>query len=188
VFISGKFMHKYDLSELRDQFAYIPQDAYLYSGSILNNIRYGKPKADREQIIASAQAANAHNFIIEFPDGYETMVGERGTRLSGGQRQRIAIARALLKEAPILLLDEATSALDSESEELVQQALETLMQGRTTLVIAHRLSTIQNADLIYVIEQGKAVETGAWDELLAQGGVFYRLHELQFKDEGEEAK
>ena len=124
----------------------MPQDAYLFAGTIYDNIRYGKPEASAEQIEAAAKAAFAHEFISKFPEGYQTVVGERGARLSGGQRQRIAIARALLKNAPILLLDEATCALDSESEQIVQQALEVLMRGRTTLVIAHRFSTILNAD------------------------------------------
>ena len=144
----GKPIHDYSLRELRDLFAFVPQDAYLYSGSVLENIRYGKMDATEAEIIAAARASFAHDFILELPDGYNTLVGERGAHLSGGQRQRIAIARALLKNAPILLLDEATSALDSESEELVQQALNVLMRGRTTLAIAHRLSTIENADVI----------------------------------------
>ncbi len=183
VFASGKSINAYRLGELRQLFAYIPQDAYLYSGSILENIRYGKPDASQDQIIAVARAAYAHEFISEFPEGYETTVGERGARLSGGQRQRIAIARALLKDAPVLLLDEATSALDSESEEVVQRALAVLMRGRTVLVIAHRISTVEHADVIYVVDGGKVVESGTHNELLALHGLFYRLHELQFRDE-----
>jgi ATP-binding cassette subfamily B protein len=185
VFVAGKSANTYRLSALRDLFAYIPQDAYLYSGSILDNIGYGKPGASQEQVIAAARAAYAHDFISEFPAGYETQVGERGARLSGGQRQRIAIARALLKDAPVLLLDEATSALDSESEELVQQALRVLMRGRTVLVIAHRLSTIEHADVIYAVEGGKVVEAGTHDELLRLKGLFYYLHQLQFQERGE---
>jgi ATP-binding cassette subfamily B protein len=181
-YVSGQSLNAYPLRELRDRFAYIPQDAYLYSGSVLESIRYGRPGATQEEVIAAAQAAYAHEFIGEFPDGYQTMVGERGTRLSGGQRQRIAIARALLKDAPVLLLDEATSALDSESEELVQRALDVLMRGRTVLVIAHRLSTVDHADVIYVIEDGEIVESGTQQELLERRGLFYRLHELQFRD------
>jgi ATP-binding cassette subfamily B protein len=182
VYVSGQTLNAYRLSELRDRFAYIPQDAYLYSGSILDNIRYGRPGATREAVIAAARAAYAHEFIGEFPDGYETLVGERGARLSGGQRQRIAIARALLKDAPVLLLDEATSALDSESEESVQRALDVLMRGRTVLVIAHRLSTVEHADVIYTVEDGTVVEAGTQRELLEKKGLFYRLHELQFRD------
>lgn len=169
----------YALEELRDLMAYVPQDAYLFDGSIEENILYGKPDADQEEVIAAAKSAYAHDFIVELPDGYKTLVGERGAKLSGGQRQRIAIARALLKNAPILLLDEATSSLDSESEALVQQALETLMQGRTTVAIAHRLSTIQKADVIYVMQSGKVVEQGTHETLLAHGGVYHELHTLQ---------
>ncbi len=187
VYVSGQVLNACRLAELRDRFAYIPQDAYLYSGSILDNIRYGRPGATQEEVIAAAQAAYAHEFIGEFPDRYQTVVGERGARLSGGQRQRIAIARALLKDAPVLLLDEATSALDSESEELVQRALDVLMRGRTVLVIAHRLSTVEHADVIYTIDDGKVVEAGTQQELLEQKGLFYRLHELQFRDAEPEA-
>jgi ABC-type multidrug transport system fused ATPase/permease subunit len=187
VYVSGQTLNAYRLSELRDRFAYIPQDAYLYSGSILDNIRYGRPGAAREAVIAAAQAAYAHEFIGEFADGYETLVGERGARLSGGQRQRIAIARALLKDAPVLLLDEATSALDSESEESVQRALDVLMRGRTVLVIAHRLSTVEHADVIYTVEAGTVVEAGTQRELLEKKGLFYRLHELQFRDSESES-
>jgi ATP-binding cassette subfamily B protein len=174
-------MYDYPLTDLRQLFAYVPQDAYLYSGSILDNIRYGRPGATEEEVMTAAKAAYAHDFIMEFPQGYHTLVGERGARLSGGQRQRIAIARALLKDAPVLLLDEATSSLDSESEEVVQQALQILMQGRTTLAIAHRLSTIENSDVIYVIDGGEVVEQGKHDELLGKNGLFKNLHDLQFK-------
>jgi ABC-type multidrug transport system fused ATPase/permease subunit len=177
--VSGKLLSSYPLEELRDLMAYVPQDAYLFDGTIEENIRYGKPDASTEEVTAAAKSAHAHKFIIEQPEGYQTLVGERGAKLSGGQRQRIAIARALLKDAPILLLDEATSALDSESEALVQQALETLMQGRTTIAIAHRLSTIQHADAIYVMEAGKVVEQGTHEVLLARGGVYNKLYALQ---------
>jgi ATP-binding cassette subfamily B protein len=186
VFVAGRSVNDYRLSDLRNLFAYIPQDAYLFSGSIMENIRYGRPDATREEVIAAATAAYAHEFVSDFPDAYWTRVGERGARLSGGQRQRIAIARALLKNAPILLLDEATSALDSESEEVVQRALEVLMRGRSVLIIAHRLSTIESANLIYVVSEGKVVEAGSHEELLKHKGLFYRLHALQFKDEEEE--
>ncbi|HEY9075073.1 MAG TPA: ABC transporter ATP-binding protein [Anaerolineaceae bacterium] len=186
LFVNGKPLYIYRLADLRRLFAYIPQDTYLYTGSILENIRYGQTEATLEQVRAAARAAYADEFISEFPAKYDTLVGERGARLSGGQRQRIAIARALLKDAPVLLLDEATSALDSESEELVQRALGVLMRGRTVLVIAHRLSTIENADVIYVVDGGKVVESGTHAELMAKQGLFYRLHELQFKDEESE--
>ncbi len=185
IWMAGKSINSLSLSDLRDQFAYIPQDAYLYTGSILENISYGRPGASQEEVSAAAKAAYAHEFITEFPEGYQTRVGERGARLSGGQRQRIAIARALLKDAPVLLLDEATSALDSESEELVQRALNVLMKGRTVLVIAHRLSTIEHADVIYAVDGGVVAESGTHAELLAKKGVFYHLHELQFREESE---
>jgi ATP-binding cassette subfamily B protein len=181
--VNVKSINRQNLFELRDTFAYIPQDAYLYSGTIMDNIGYGNPEASIDQVKSAAQSAYAHDFILGFPDGYQTIVGERGARLSGGQRQRIAIARALLRDAPVLLLDEATSALDSESEELVQRALQALMQGRTVLVIAHRLSTIEKADIIFAIDQGKVVEAGPHQELLAQNGLYAHLHSLQFTDE-----
>ncbi len=181
-------LHHYSLGELRELIAYVPQDSYLFSGTIMENIRYGKPGAAEAEIIAAAKAAFAHDFISEFPDGYQTLVGERGARLSGGQRQRIAIARALLKDAPILLLDEATSALDSGSEQVVQAALEVLMRGRTTLVIAHRFSTIQQADMIYVVDSGSVVEHGQHEGLLRQNGVYARLFELQYRHEKPEGE
>jgi len=177
--VNGRPLSAYPLEELRDLMAYVPQDAYLFDGTIEENIRYGKSDASAEEVIAAAKAVYAHDFIIEQPEGYQTPVGERGAKLSGGQRQRIAIARALLKNAPILLLDEATSALDSESEALVQKALETLMQGRTTIAIAHRLSTIQHADAIYVMQAGKVVEQGTHATLLKRGGVYKELYTLQ---------
>jgi ATP-binding cassette subfamily B protein len=180
--VFGKLLHTFSLRELRDRFAFVPQDAYLYSGSVLENIRYGKPGASEEEIISAAKASYAHDFIQELPDGYHTLVGERGARLSGGQRQRIAIARALLKNAPVLLLDEATSSLDSESEEMVQQALQVLMRGRTTIAIAHRLSTIEQSDTIYVMDEGRLVEQGRHAELVGKGGLYSHLYQLQFKD------
>jgi ATP-binding cassette subfamily B protein len=187
ILTDGKPVNQTKLYQLRELFAYVPQDAYLFTGSVMQNIGYGKPDSSIEEVIAAAKAAFAHDFIMEFPDGYQTLVGERGAHLSGGQRQRIAIARALLKDAPILLLDEATSALDSESEQLVQEALKALMKGRTTLVIAHRLSTIVNADIIYVIDEGHVVEQGRHADLLAKGGVYANLYELQYKQEVQEA-
>lgn len=179
VIVDGKPISAYPLEALRHLIAYVPQDAYLFDGTIEENIGYGRPNASREEVIEAAKAANAHQFILDQPEGYQTMVGERGVRLSGGQRQRIAIARALLKDAPILLLDEATSALDSESEAVVQDALEVLMQGRTTIAIAHRLSTIQQADAIYVMQSGKVVEQGTHEELIARGGLYNQLFTLQ---------
>lgn len=173
--VLGKPLTSYRLDDLRRQIAFVPQDAYLFAATIEENIAYGRPGATHEEIVEAARAANAHEFIMEMPDGYQTMVGERGVRLSGGQKQRIAIARALLKDAPILLLDEATSALDIESEMLLQKALERLMVGRTTLVVAHRLSTIEKADFIMTIADGTVAEQGTHEELIAQGGIYADL-------------
>ena len=181
LWVSGRPVDQYGLDELRSLMAYVPQDAYIFDGTIEENIRYGKAEAQEQEIFAAARAAHAHEFILGQEEGYASRVGERGTRLSGGQRQRIAIARALLKDAPILLLDEATSALDSESEQLVQDALEVLMRGRTTIAIAHRLSTIEHADVIYVLDQGRVSEQGTHRQLLAKEGVYHRLHGLQFR-------
>ena len=168
------------LSDLRHRIGIVPQDAVIFSTSALENIRYGKPDATNEETIAAAKGAFAHEFLMRLPEGYDTFLGERGVRLSGGQRQRIAIARAMLKNAPLLLLDEATSALDAESERMVQAALESAMKGRTTLVIAHRLATVQQADRILVLDQGALVEQGTHTELVARGGVYARLAALQF--------
>ncbi|GKX67364.1 ABC transporter ATP-binding protein [Clostridium sp. TW13] len=180
--VCGKSINSYTLPELRNLMSYVPQDTYLFDGTIEENIRYGKRNASQQDVIEAAIAANAHEFILNQPEGYNTQIGERGARLSGGQRQRIAIARAFLKNAPILLLDEATSSLDSESENQVQIALESLMRGRTVIVIAHRLSTIENADKIYVVAKGKIVECGKHEELINNGGLYKKLHELQFKN------
>ena len=167
---------------LRQHIGVVNQEPTLFAASIADNIRYARPEATQQEIEAAARAANAHDFIMGFPEGYDALVGERGVRLSGGQKQRIAIARALLGNPVILLLDEATSALDAESEHLVQEALERLMQGRTSLVIAHRLSTVKRADRVIVLAQGEAVESGTHEELVAQDGLYKRLVERQFKD------
>ncbi|MEY4507048.1 MAG: hypothetical protein RL297_1626 [Pseudomonadota bacterium] len=168
------------LHTLRERMAIVPQDAVIFSSSARDNIRYGRPDASDAEVQAAAQAAFADGFIGALPDGYDTFLGERGVRLSGGQRQRIAIARAMLKDAPLLLLDEATSALDAESERMVQAALSTAMRGRTTLVIAHRLATVQRADRIVVLDRGRVVEQGTHQELVQQGGLYARLAKLQF--------
>ena len=180
--INGRDVRDLRLADLRDHIALVTQEPFLFDDTIAANIAYGRPGATPEQIEAAAQAAAAHDFIVALPDGYETRAGEAGLRLSGGQRQRIAIARAFLKDAPILLLDEATSALDTESEALVQAALERLMRGRATLMIAHRLSTVRNVDRIYVIEAGRVAEQGTHDELVALGGLYARLARQQSLD------
>lgn len=173
------------VSSLRDAMALVAQDVALFDVSIAENIGYGRDGASRDQIIAAAKAAAADDFIRALPDGYDTMIGERGMNLSGGQRQRIAIARAILKDAPILLLDEATSALDSQSEQQIQTALDGLARGRTTLVIAHRLSTIRKAHMIHVMDQGRIMESGTHDELVRRDGLYARLHALQFAQGGQ---
>jgi ATP-binding cassette, subfamily B, bacterial MsbA len=180
--LDGQDIHDLTLASLRANIALVSQEVVLFNDTVAANIAYGQMREVPEaEIIAAAQAAHAMEFIRDMPEGLQTRVGEKGVRLSGGQRQRIAIARAILKNAPILILDEATSALDSESERHVQAALETLMQGRTTLVIAHRLSTIEKADRIVVMQKGSIVESGTHNELLAKGGVYAQLHRIQFK-------
>ncbi|MCZ6510407.1 MAG: ABC transporter ATP-binding protein [Alphaproteobacteria bacterium] len=181
--IDGHDVRDVTLASLRDHIALVSQDVILFNESIAANIGFGDPAAGRAAIEAAAVDAAAHEFITRLPDGYDTIVGERGTKLSGGERQRIAIARAMLKNAPILLFDEATSALDAEAERQVQGALARLATGRTTIVIAHRLATVVGADLIYVIDEGRVVETGVHAELLAQGGLYARLARLQFRTE-----
>jgi ABC-type multidrug transport system fused ATPase/permease subunit len=179
ILLDGRDIRTIKLDDLRQQFAIVPQESVLFARSVRDNIAYGRPDAGDDAIIAAANAANADEFIQRLPDGYDTVIGERGNTLSGGQRQRIAIARALLCDAPILILDEPTAALDAESEELVMSALERLMQGRTTFIIAHRLSTIRDADLIVVLEQGQVVEQGRHDDLVRQNGYYGRLVDLQ---------
>lgn len=182
VLFDQKPADSFGLYELRSQMAIVPQDVFLFGGSILENIAYGRPDASKEEIIASAKKANAHNFIMSFPDNYGTLVGERGVQLSGGQRQRVAIARAVLKNPKILILDEATSSLDSESEKLVQDALDELMKDRTSIVIAHRLSTIKNANQIIVVDQGQIVENGTHQDLLNKdNGLYRKLNQLQIE-------
>jgi ATP-binding cassette subfamily B protein len=180
IVLDGVETRRMSLHDLRQRIGIVPQDAVIFSSTALENIRYGKPLASDAEVKAAAQAAFAHEFITALPEGYDTFLGERGVRLSGGQRQRIAIARAMLKNPPLLLLDEATSALDAESERMVQAALESAMQGRTTLVIAHRLATVQKADLIVVLDHGQLVEQGTHAELVARGGVYAGLAALQF--------
>ncbi len=170
--------------DLRRRIGLVPQDPVVFATTAMENIRYGRPEADDDAVVAAAKAAAAHEFIMALPNGYDSELGERGVTLSGGQRQRIAIARAILRDAPILLLDEATSALDAESERLVQQALEEVMRGRTTLVIAHRLATVLKADRIAVMDQGRVVAEGRHEELVAQGGLYARLAALQFRTDG----
>lgn len=182
ILIDGINIRDVSLRSLRQQIGMVTQETILFNDTIRNNIAYGRPDATEEQIIAASTAAFAHDFIMEMPERYDTIVGEKGARLSGGQKQRLAIARAILKDSPILILDEATSALDTESEFMVQSALSNLMKDRTTFIIAHRLSTIKNAGMIAVISNGKIVEMGRHDELLEQGGVYRRLYQTQFRD------
>ena len=187
VMIDGIDVRDLTQASLRNQIALVTQDIILFNDTVLNNIAYGHEKIDQEKVEAVARAANAHEFIEKLPKGYETIIGERGVILSGGQRQRLSMARALLKDAPILILDEATSALDTESERLVQRAIDRLMQGRTVIVIAHRLSTIRHADRIVVLDQGRIVQMGRHDDLLAEGGLYAELYHLQFESHIQES-
>ena len=180
--IDGHSVREVTLDSLREQVGIVPQETMLFNGSVYNNILYGRLDATKEEIEAAAKAANAHDFIMQLTDGYETQLGDRGVNLSGGQRQRIAIARAILKNPRILILDEATSALDTESERVVQEALDRLMVGRTSFVIAHRLSTVKNADKILVLEKGNLVESGTHDELLALDGLYAHLYKIQYRN------
>ena len=179
VCIGGHDLRSLDLEFLRANVASVMQDVFLFHGTVHQNIAFGRPEATVDEIVQAAQASNAHEFVVDLPDGYNTIIGERGVLLSGGQKQRISIARALLKDAPILILDEATSSVDTETEWLIQQALNRLTRNRTTLVIAHRLSTIRHADKIVVLDSGRIVETGAHDELMAGGGRYAQMVETQ---------
>ena len=181
IVVGGKSLKEYQLTAYRRGIGVVPQEVILFGGTIKENILYGNPKAKDEQILEASKQSNSQEFIERFPEGLETVVGERGVKLSGGQRQRIAIARAILKDPKVLLLDEATSSLDAESERVVQEALDRLMEGRTSIIIAHRLSTIRDVDCIYVLDEGKIVEKGTHDELYTkENGAYQQLAKLQF--------
>ena len=177
--LDGRDLCNYTLDSLRQQISIVLQDVFLFYGTVRENLLFGRPNADEAEMIAAAKTANAHDFIADLPEGYDTLIGERGVKLSGGQKQRLSIARAILKDAPILILDEATSSVDTETEQLIQQALDHLMQGRTTIIIAHRLSTIRNADKIVVLEDKSIREMGTHEELLKLGGLYKRLYTVQ---------
>jgi subfamily B ATP-binding cassette protein MsbA len=183
ILIDGHDLRETTIVSLRAQIGIVTQETVLFDDSVRNNVAYGLADCPLERVIEVTRATQAHEFVERLPEGYDTVLGERGARLSMGQRQRLTIARALLKDPPLLILDEATSALDAESEALVQQALEVLMRGRTSIVIAHRLATVRSADRILVLDDGRIVEQGTHAELLGAGGVYARLYELQFRDQ-----
>jgi ATP-binding cassette subfamily B protein/subfamily B ATP-binding cassette protein MsbA len=183
VLIDGHDLREVQLSSLRSQVALVLQEPFLFPLTIAENIAYGRPDASAAEIEAAARAANAHDFVSRLPQGYDTVIGERGATLSGGERQRLSIARALLKNAPVLILDEPTSALDAGTEALIMQAMRNLVSGRTTFIIAHRLATVQNADRIVVLDNGRMAESGTHQQLVARGGLYARLSALQFGSE-----
>jgi ATP-binding cassette subfamily B protein len=182
ILLDGRDIRSFAVADYRRHIGLVLQEPFLFFGTIAENIAYGKPDATREEIIAAARAAHAHEFILRLPQGYDSMVGERGQGLSGGERQRISIARALLIDPPILIMDEATSSVDSETEKEIQKALDNLVQGRTTIAIAHRLSTLHRADRLVVLDRGQVVEEGSHDELMAREGAYYRLYEAQARN------
>ncbi|MDE6965225.1 MAG: ATP-binding cassette domain-containing protein, partial [Lachnospiraceae bacterium] len=185
ILIDGGDIRDYTLKSLRNNIGIVQQDVYLFTGSVMDNIRYGNPHATDAEIVAAAQNANAHEFIMNLPEGYDTNIGQRGVKLSGGQKQRLSIARVFLKNPPILIFDEATSALDNESEKVVQESLEKLAKNRTTFVIAHRLSTIRNAEKILVLSENGIAESGNHEELLAKDGIYAELYNMQFKSKAD---
>ena len=187
ILLDGVDLRDMRREDFRKAISLVPQDSVIFANSVLENIRFGRQDASDEEVISAANLAAAHQFISELPEGYETYVGERGVMLSGGQKQRIAIARAILRDAPVLLLDEATSALDSESERAVQKAVDALAQDRTTIVIAHRLATVKKADCILVMDHGKVVAQGTHESLMKEGELYARLARLQFVSDAEEA-